>query len=287
MKLIKKYSVQFLTLMSLVVITTVSTAEECPFDGFYTGLSAGGSFLNGHENVEQTGTSFSSFAKTNIMFANSSRRGLVKNSLAGSVFLGYGLSRDFVYLGVEGFIKGARAKVKTHDIVRNTQLDTTGVLAPLNRRVVTDTQTKLKPWEFGVDLRPGVLLNSETLLYGRVGITWNKLSLVSTQNFTFDVQKPGPTPVTLPAFSQALSKRKHNSALRLGVGLERQVCENLTIRADYINTRYRKAHISGSTTVQDVNVRFPGDNFSRTVLNDFKIRKLATNTVMLGLSYYW
>jgi len=281
----RKQSLRILVPVVLLAATTAAGAMEDTFRGFYAGVGVGGSFLSGRESVDQSASSASLLTRAQKTLGNSSQRGLTKNSVAGNLFLGYGSTWDPLYLGIEASVTGTRARTKNRD-TQNLQLVPL-LTSTTTSTLVTNTQTRLRPWDLGLDLRPGVLLRPETLLYGRVGVAWNKLSVRSTQTYNDQVSQVGTTSFNLPALSQTTRKHKNNTSLRLGAGLEQEICENLVIRGDYVHIWDRKARLSSTASQQVTAVPPGGDTITMTASNSVRSRKVGSNTVMLGVSYYW
>jgi outer membrane immunogenic protein len=250
-------------IVSSVVLTAAATAalaETC-FEGFYTGISLGGSFTNGHLTKGKD-LSLTALGQTGTA-TFSSKHDLRKNAGVGALYLGYGSFSDYFYLGGELFADW------THRKAKGTQDYSVSLAA--NPLTLTDmTNVKLNGFEYGVDLRPGYKLTNDSLVYARVGVAFNKLKATETLTVGSGTTASQFVP---------LSKKKNVAALRVGAGIEQGICENLVLRADYIYTYYGKVNAKNSSNLATSN--FNSSAAARSTA------KLSNNTVMLGLSYYW
>ena len=112
--------------------------------------------------------------------------------------------------------------------------------------ITTTTISKLQNGEFGADFRPGFMMDTNTMLYGRIGVAFNRATLKTSNTFVFNNLGDSITYV-----SPFYKTKNHNApALRLGIGLERHVSDSISITADYIYTYYGnvKTSVGGDTT---------------------------------------
>lgn len=272
--------------------TPMIAHEECPFSGFYGGAQLGGTFLSGRDSLSVSGSAVVG-PPVEVSFGNNdfSDRSSRKNSFAGDVFLGYGCGAwDPIYLGAELFLKGNKATITNVDEASATTIDV-GVRivgVPTFQNIATQVRSRLRPWEFGIDARPGVLLCEDTLLYGRIGVAFNRLSVRTITSNSANVTTPLDGVVTVPVNTILLEKHKNIGALRLGLGLEKEICENLSLRTDYIYTRYRKVTNSGSNgPVASTIATLGGPIAGTSTVSSTTVNRLLGHSVMLGLSYYW
>jgi opacity protein-like surface antigen len=278
-------------LLSTMLATPAMAAQvydTSSFDGFYLGGNLGGSFTSARES-SAVSSSFSSSIPTTFSAttANAFTHAITgaerKNRFAAGLYAGYG----FVYcsewyMGVEAFLNYSRYKTKTR---RSLNLSSTFknffITLPVNFSDGISSRVRLQNYEGGADLRPGYFLAPCTLLYARLGVGYNKLKLHSSFNDNF-LQVTTAGIALTPTITQALEKHKHKKlgSLRLGLGLEQNLCDNLSIRADYVNSSYRsvKTH---------VNQTFTNGTTSATFSHRVEIRRFCNNTVSLGMSYYW
>lgn len=165
-----------------------------------------------------------------------------------------------------------------------------GILIPfftngLNLDDAIQTRIKLRRGEGGLDFRPGYFIAPCTLLYGRIGVGYNKISIRTNLNNNFtqtSIFTVTPPPLTITAADIAdVERHKKVGSFRLGFGLEQNICENLTIRADYVNTNYRHVRHRRSFTFTNATGQ------TATFSDEIKISRFMNNTFTLGLSYYW
>ena len=256
--------------------TAAASGAHCPFNGFYAGISAGESLLVGTTNQDRNiGLNVPNIGQSyNI---NDSRGvGLKRNSFVGAIHGGYSYTWEELYLGGEAFIKGSRNKASISDTTTFSQ-NIAGNLTTLG--VTSNTRTTLRNVEYGVDFRPGYLVTPHSLLYAKIGAAFNKLSL--TSNLTFSAQSPGFGQASFP-LTQGNSKTK--TALRLGAGLEQQICKYWTVRADYTYTYYGRIATTNSISGGVVS---PLVGPVTAALTNAAKTKVSNHTVMLGLSHYW
>lgn len=275
-----------LALVLFFAATTTLGANEC-FDGFYTGLGMGGSLTSARERMNASGImdvfGQGGFSRPILISSDGASK---RFSLMGTIYLGYGCAWDPIYLGLEGSFRAARGKTTTQNNVQITipPSDT----FPGNYNLFNQTQTKLKPIEFDLDLRPGVLLRPTTLLYGKVGVALNKVSVQTNTVFSAVPDTLAGIPPEFMSNSLTLTQSaKKRRGFRLGLGLEQEVCENWFIRGEYVFTRYRKIHVENPGSITQIAFDpFFGANLINNVTNDTRI-KPSTHSMYLGVSYYW
>jgi opacity protein-like surface antigen len=251
------------------------------FNGIYAGARAGILHTNVNEDIDTTTDTARLLAPSNIAQLSQTDR-LFRNSGIGGVFLGYGqlLGRSPYYAGIEVFTDVAKRETNSSHGSSNFSDPTD---SRFSSALNTETNVKLNPVDVGVDTRLGRLITDSTLFYGRAGISFNRVEVTSHNNLT--LQYP-----TIPQFGTAVSalnetENKNVAGLRLGLGLEQMIGENLAITADYIYTYY--GHVGtnfvGDTTGVGFNARpITQDGF----VNDTRV-KVSTQAATLGLAYHF
>jgi opacity protein-like surface antigen len=291
-------------ILTALLLSTTSTAlaypSASPFCGFYLGGSVGGAFLSARENrtssvaLDYNGDVIRAPNVFNAAASHTVSHAQRKNSYDIGVYTGYGYAWEDAYLGVEAFLHNTHYESKgKHNFSATTNSTLAIITAPfpiatLSASVSNNTliRTRLSPTEPGIDIRPGMFLTQGTLLYGRLGVGYNKLTLHADTHpstlFSY-------TPVILPIQNDGRedgSRRKKVGALRLGIGLEQNLCDNIYIRADYVNTHYRGTKVR--TPVESYTVTtLAGDTLSYTASTTARVSSFFNNTVTLGMSYYW
>lgn len=266
--------------MLTMATPTFSDAYGC-FDGWYSGLSLGGTFRSGHGSSDTVAiTSLDGGPPAADVFRSSRQFDAQKNSALGAISGGYGYTWcDKYYGALEGFLSLSQYN-QTNLIETNTNALFTGGGGDLASISFNNTiETKLRSLEFGLDLRPGYLLFPDTLLFARIGVAYNKLFFnanILESHVNISDNSGG--------FSVALTnKTKKCAALRLGLGLERQLYNGWSIRADYIYTYYGRMRTTSNTRTTGVVL---GNAFTANA-SDTKKFTLSSNSAMLGLFYYW
>lgn len=271
-------------LLPVVLVAGATTAsanmhERCAFNGFYAGLGTGVQVTTGHAALAETATfSLPAGGPLRVTASNFTRGSLKKSAWAGAVFLGYGCAWDCIYLGAEATYKYARARA------RNSSFTTVTIAVPGTPTDVTGvSQTvaaRLRPSEFDLDLRPGVMLSPRTLLYGRVGMAFNRTSVAFVNTFTGN---QSPVPFSVFSLSNGGAHRKNSVGLRLGAGMEHEFCNHVAIRAEYTWARFQRVTVVRTASVSPTN----NFNTSSVVGTAAARARLSSHTVMLGLAYYW
>lgn len=275
--------------------TPIIANADCPFSGFYGGVQVGGSFVSGRESVGTSGATTVLGESGNI--GTFSHRAFKRNSFAGEFFLGYGCDIcDEFYLGAELFVKGARATATNSDDANGSTTISPNVAirvlpeVTLSQDIATQTQSRLRPWEFGIDFRPGFVFCKNAMLYGRVGVAFNRMSVRTSTTYTsgLAVAAVPPISVTFPTNSLIVDNHRNLAGLRLGLGLEKALCENLTLRTDYVYTHYRRVSNSGSNQVINaVSVAGGAPIPVGSSVSSNTTSRAGSHSVMIGLSYYW
>jgi opacity protein-like surface antigen len=292
--------------------TQTLMANECcssPFSGFYLGGAIGGSFSSAREG---SATNLSSgFTRTTVIseevpfriqntLEGSAQHRLQgtqrKNNFAVSLYAGFGCAWEDVYLGLEAFLRRTDYR-KTHRAIFNaTESTDVPNIFRLDARAsnAIALTTRLSPTEPGIDFRPGFFLTPCTMLYGRVGVAYNRLTL-HTRTISSALITPPLTVGASPLIgTDAASKHKKVGALRLGVGLEQHLGECMSIRVDYINTHYRGIKIR-TRGVSDTNTTTTTVLPATTITTETRfnanttaeVRSFYNNAITLGISYYW
>lgn len=280
------------TLLAVIISSpTCAMAYTTLFNGYYGGVMGG---------IMQTDTqiSASSSAAYNTFFFTDKELALAQSNVnvfkysgAGAIYLGYGhfIPNSCFYLAGEIFGNWAVRNNALRNHAYHSDLDV--FFGDNHHESLTNlTSTKLRNSEFGIDIRPGFMMDTNTLLYGRIGLAFNKLTTKNTNDFAYTGLLPVFPPLTTSHSFLNQSKTKNKTALRLGIGLEYHVAENLSVTADYIYTYYGKVNTSavGDTTFNN------GEDFDRAIPNFVKdgsttqsSSRMYTQTAMLGLKYYF
>lgn len=262
------------------LICTSAFAAKSDFTGFYVGVRAGEMMAQAKVETHSSATFINQYDDDNQLAVNGSNN-IWNNSLAGDLFFGYGkfVNNSNFYLGGEGFVQIAQPEGTLNMSAYHQEPNDDGDYETLTN----STETSLGTIGFGVDFRPGYLIDPQTLVYGRIGLAFNRETIDSRNNFDF-----------YNVFDEITSKNTLNAShtrdaigFRLGVGAERKICSKLSVTVDYVYTDYQTVSANG---VGDVTTDYPGGGplAIGTVPNGFVTDSngsIATQTLMLGLKY--
>jgi hypothetical protein len=79
-----------------------------------------------------------------------------------------------------------------------------------------------------VDLKPGILLTPRTLLAARVGAAFNEFKIRSLNHYD------NSDGFIFPVADLRTHNHKCVTGLRLGLGIDQNICQGLFVTADYI-----------------------------------------------------
>ena len=283
------------SVMATALLLSVATgASANAFNGFYVGAELGGQSTTGREEVSDRQSLdvsiLDGFLTIDTPLTEADCHANRKNSLAGGIFAGYGYSCDSWFIGAEVFARASHYKTTTkgyNSFSFDLDIPSLGDQHPLlsTPNVLTrTTYTKLNPWDFGLDIRPGFLLSCDSLVYGKIGVGFNKLKLQQCSSGDITLNVVG-TAFDLANASNQICASKKRGVLRLGGGLEQRFCECFALRLDYTYSHYGKVCASGETTKNLLSVdELIQANFT---VGDTASVKVTSNTLMAGLSYYW
>jgi len=258
------------------LMCSTAFAAKSDFTGYYVGARAGEMITQTKIENNSSAMFENTYDSENVLAANSSNN-VSNNSLAGDLFFGYGkfVNNSRFYLGGEGFIQVAQPEGTLNASSFHAQPGDDSDYETLS----TSTETSLERVGFGVDFRPGYLLDNQTLVYGRLGLAFNRETVNAKNSFVFhDIDDDTTTTNTLNA-----SRTDDTVGYRLGLGVERKVNSRLSMTVDYIYTNYKRVNVSGTG---DVRTDFDGG--SSTVTNGFVNNangSIATQEMLIGLKY--
>lgn len=268
-----------------VSFAATNVSAQCCYphylNGFYLGLSGGVlhsfSHVTTNTSVEELG-----FGITNSIPSTDSQLG--ENHGIGSFYIGFGhqINQTPLYLGAE--IYGAVGN-KSNSVTNNAFSESSSggdlddpVIDTVTSQLSTTVTSQLQNFEYGFDLKPGLIVNQgTTLLYGRAGAAFNHLKLISSSTRTAINELTSATTIG------TLNTENEQSVvgLRLGIGIEQTLPCNFALTADFIYTQFGdEINTSGSTNAT------PGE-LSSQLLNNSTECNMNTQTVLFGLKYYF
>ena len=216
--------------------------------------------------------------------SSNQRVNLNHNFGAGALSIGFGkLTQSKLYVGGELALNLANRNASTQNTTtQNVNTQSTGGYGPIsNATLNTNTYAKLNFAEFDLDGKFGTTLTSDSLIYARLGAAFNKLKINSNSTLVISDNLVNPSISTTSALNATGSRNL--VGLRFGLGGEHLLTKNLVAKLDYVFTWYGKTNISGVANV--------ANTFNNTTttngLTNSTFAKMNTQTVMVGLSYYF
>lgn len=265
-------------------LASASGPCSIPFCGFYSGIAGGLSWMTSKEHAAGVG-SFVYVDQNNFTdrLPFVSKGGLKSTSLKGNVYAGYGIANNCFYLGSELFVNFSHHKMRSSgSYLFDSEFEGED---DGNAQTSLKTTVRFLPVNFGIDLRPGLLLGDASLFYARVGVEYNRIKINSNVASLETYPTPAFPVQEEPLISLPLNIHRNLPGLRLGCGLEQYITESIALRLDYIFTYYKSIMLSGSNSGS-----FQSQNFASLIaLSQSAAVKIKpyNNTVLLGLSYYF
>ncbi|GEM_PF-1139423 len=205
-KINKKLLASLLVGASTLIAFNMSATAESNFDGPYIGAQIGFGKTSANGNYEPGTSGNTAFSDSDSM-----------SGLNGGIFAGFGKSiNDKFWLGGEVAYSRSNADYSESD------------------GSVTATLEQNQTLEIGI--RPGYLVQDDTLIYGRLGFVKTKFDLNVTDG------------------TNSFSDGETLNGVRLGLGAERIVKDNISLRIDASFTNYEDYSISDSATQEKFTV---------------------------------
>lgn len=245
------------------------------FDGFYVGIGVGESLTTGRLNTSTQAPILFPASSTTELASSVSSQNLKRDSWFGSIYGGYGFSVCSFYFGGE-----LSLKYNNHRSLTNTNVtalnEVVGGAFPSTfvQNFNENNSLSFRKVEYALDARPGIFLSTCNLLYGRIGVAFNKVSLNSILNY-----QQAETGFSSP-FPSVIESGSKKVGLRLGLGMEQMFWQCLSLRLDYIYTQYRRINIG--STLPSITSGTGTSSFT-----DSRNIRPKNHSFMLGLSYYW
>ena len=268
-----------LAAFSASAIVQADSTTPCDFIGFYAGISGGATYTIGKQNISSP-TTFNQSNTTTINLINNNHVAQVHGT--GGINLGYSYVWGWFYLGAElgGYYAPAHLTQDSLFSLHTTDAET-GTPRMMGDLTV-NSKLKVKKWEWTADLMPGVLLCDSFLLFGRVGVTYNKMNLQT--NSLFHITSATNLPPFDLSFPLLSSSNKNRAALRLGLGLSHYISDNIVLNANYIYTYYGKVDLIGETPIT---IPQGARQLITRGLNSNANIRVQRYAFTLGLNYYF
>lgn len=241
------------------------------FDGFYFGGGIGGSqsAVDVKQNIEVNGILFNTISIFDI--AKNNDVNSTDNSFLGGLNLGFGhVFSQRWYLGIEGDVLWQNLAT---DVVAPTQQPDGSI------SIIEKTKVDLSN-QFSAALVPGIVFNTNTLLYAKVGAAWGNFDVKNSVSYSQVIQ---PT-VTLSS-SNRVSDSGYESGLLLGLGMEHYLSQNISIKLEYTHVNYGSIHDNDPIT-SAINNTDPNNVPITGSISDSAKVSASTNSVMFGLTYH-
>jgi opacity protein-like surface antigen len=271
----KKWSSLLVVSSCFLMSTAAFSAQSLPFNGAYAGAAFGQSLayanqtIVSHVDLEYPGFTFASNQPFSLYSS------MVRSSATGAIFAGVGHTWDKFYLSGEMVLSNANYKTSSSSVsgIERT-VDNYATISGLE--TVTSTAS-VSPTQFGVFLRPGVLLTPTSLLYGRVGTSVVNVNY-NTKTAALKSLSQSGTTLAFPITMQA-NKRVTRAAFQIGTGFEQAINERLTVRLDYLYAYYGTIKMYSSQTASIDPFVLSARGTQSVSLND--------QSIMLGLVYHF
>lgn len=190
----------------------------------------------------------------------------------GQAQVGAGLRSHMFYLGVE-----LLAQVTNGDFgTISDQIHFTGLTPDVpDSALAYHTSLNMNVFEPAFDLKPGVFLSKNTMLYGRIGAAVNTLTL--EQNAHYNLVN------NASEFTENDSTSSTVVALRAGLGIEHHLHDRFNVFMDYVYTDYGDISLDTQTDEQlfigETELFFDIDTFNTA-------SDVTKQIIMLGFNYY-
>jgi opacity protein-like surface antigen len=261
--------------------------------GFYSGAMVGANIANASWRGTNTLTAINDFLLPQSIFQTWTPQGTTQQTnFDGRIFGGYQLVMNNLFSAVEiggNFAKDSEfTEHNTQTFNDIKQISFTPVKTQsLTTTATNSTKVSLSGDSLYIDLKPGLLISPNFLIYGRAGLSFlSNMVMTNTANWSQDSGLRG-TP-TQDFRSINASAYSRNSAtkigMRLGVGTEYLLTNKLGIALDYTYTNY------GNVTTAS-----QGNQAGTELLNQFSTVfgtsspnvSVRTQTILLGLNYHF
>jgi len=265
-----------------------ATVPNPGFNGYYGGLGAGVMRTESKISTSATSSYENYYDDNNQLALSQSGVEVHKYTGTGALYVGFGhfINNSDFYLAGEIFANWAHRKNTLDNWAYHQSPDDDEDFESLS----TATSVQLNNGEMGIDIRPGYLIDTNTMVYARLGLAFNKVKTTTGSTFSFTDMRSSPFSVYNSSLNQ--SNRHSKTGARIGIGLEHMVSDRLAVTADYIYTYYGKSNTTGvGNTTTIVN---GGEDGPETVqfinidgLEAKSSGRISTQSAMLGIKYYF
>lgn len=263
------------TSLFLFVSPELFANSSQPFNGPYVGGELGTQIAySGETSNNNVALAIPSMFQSNFPFSN--HAGLERNSIIGSIFTGYGRTRNKLYLGGELALSNSYYKMST--ITNKSMFQQFQTFLIIQNYDTISSQVNVSPTQFQILARPGYLITPTSLLYSRIGTSLAKVSM----NTSFTSLKRLSSVSDPSSFNQFIittqgNKTSHRATFQVGGGLEQAINDKFTVRVDYLYTDYGTIRVNSSQIKNDSGVELLANNSASA--------RIKNNAFMLGMTY--
>ena len=277
--------VLFLSALAAPFSVNADAASDCDYRGLYLGLSAGVTHNLGKfaADVPVNFNSNDGNLNNNIVTTNGRTRvGQVRE--LGGIAVGYSWLCDRIYIGAElgGYYAPTDLKINPNTIILSTNSGSGGSNSTAS--LGTSVKASLRKWEWTADVTPGVLFCDTFLVFGRVGIGFNRTRLQGDSALTSVSSDQTNNPnVSVPL---SASTNQIRASWRLGLGLSNYISDNLVLTVNYVYTNYGKVTLTGNSLVA-IPLGGGMSGTTNALLNTTVSTRVQRHAVLIGLNYYF
>lgn len=257
----------------IALLTTAllnSIAAWCqPFNGIMMGINGG--ITQAQVRTQQQATFNLPIAPLFIQVSNGDSSKVNDTSGTWGIMVGYAQTVTPCWLlGVEGRAQSARLNM-TQQFGVTTQTGGS-VYAPFGTSVSTQQQ-------YAILAKLGYLLDQQNLVYGLIGPAWSKVDIAANAEFQISFSPP---PMIIES-DLALTQSRYHWGYAVGLGMEHEICSQLSLGLEYQFTDFGSLKYPGVTaSVFALNgMTAPG---SYTELD--QAVHLRNNQIVLRATYY-
>ena len=291
-------------LMAISLFTPLTGFASAAFEnGFYIGAKVGAQEAMAsweQSNHLSTYVDISNSPDVTLQMNQSNDDGQAfHTNLMGNFAVGYAAVVDQFFLAIEGSANiAAEQEMSWHLNDHNTTHlenffnETIDVTTELS----TETELELEP-DINLDIRPGLLLAKNFLLYGRVGVAFSRLSIEqeahTTANATLTSDQfcaPADRPACsfLKAVGGTASDDDEVLGLRAGLGVEYKFTPTLGLNVDYVFTDYGDIDLAYADTYVGGNPEpDPVIDDITTLTQTTSKASVTKNTLTAGVNWYF
>lgn len=301
------------TLLAVIPMTCLSVSANSEAGSRFNGVHAGiqGGIVNSFANVDSLSNAAFSTTIQNTTVVTTTSSGISTtvtksannqtlaaqadnhsrhNFAAGALNIGFGsqLPDSPLYLGGDLIINYAKrnssasaSNARANNVVSTISSGDTTTTININDNEVLNTQAKVKlnSLELDADLKAGIIVNPETMIYVKLGAAFNRLSIDSNSTLVINDAYGNPT---YSNNALNLSQDKNVIGFRAGLGGECFLAESMTASIDYVYTWYGSHSLNGSGNILNTS-----NATSTNTFTNHTSANIRTQSLMLGINYYF